>query len=48
MYVGRIVSIARTQAGNVAGMYRVSSRVLPEPSGQSAREQCSHRAQARP
>jgi IMP cyclohydrolase len=29
MYVGRIVSIARTQAGNVAGMYRVSSRSFP-------------------
>ena len=29
MYVGRIVSIARSQSGKLAGLYRVSSRSFP-------------------
>ena len=29
MYVGRIVAVARTKAGNNAVLYRVSSRAFP-------------------
>ena len=29
MYVGRIIAIARNQSGQVAALYRVSSRSFP-------------------